>query len=130
MEAKVKALARIAVVTVTLAALVAGAPAAGADTTWTKISTDYNANIVVPSLGLIGTTAVVAWTQQTGPLTADIDTVSFTTSPTQDVIGAASSEGRAGLGVARLHARAVPASRRRPLAGVLTAFTRPDRATR
>ena len=62
-----KALTRIAVVAVTLAALVAGAPAAGADTTWTKISTDYNANIVVPSLGLIGTTAVVAWTQQTGP---------------------------------------------------------------
>ena len=49
-KALVKALARIAVVTVTLAALVAGAPAAGADTTWTKISTDYNANIVVPSL--------------------------------------------------------------------------------
>ena len=93
MEAKVKALARIAVVTVTLAALVAGAPAAGADTTWTKISTDYNANIAIPSLGLTGTTAVVAWTQQTGPFTADLDAVSFTTSPTQDVIGARSHEG-------------------------------------
>ena len=71
MEANVKVLARIAVVAATLAALAAGAPAAGADTTWTKISTDYNANIVVPSLGLTGTTAVVAWTQQTGPCTAD-----------------------------------------------------------
>jgi len=96
MEANVNVLARIAVVTATLAALVVGVPAAGADTTWTKISTDYNANIVVPSLGLIGTTAVVAWTQETGPLTADIDTVSFTTSPTQDVAGAASSKAAVG----------------------------------
>ena len=62
-------LTRIAVVTATLAALAVGAPAAGADTTWTKVSTDYNANIVVPSLGLTGTTAVVAWTQETSPST-------------------------------------------------------------
>ena len=60
---------RIAAVAATLVVLAVGAPAAGADTTWTKISTDYNANIVVPSLGLTGTTAVVAWTQETGPLT-------------------------------------------------------------
>jgi hypothetical protein len=82
---------RIATVAAVLAALAVGVPAAGADTTWTKISTDYNANITIPSLGLTGTTAVVAWTQQTGPESADIDTVSFATSPTQDVIGAAPS---------------------------------------
>ena len=46
----------------------------------------------MPSLGLTGTTAVVAWTQATGPLTQDIDTVSFTTSPTQDVIGPSASK--------------------------------------
>jgi hypothetical protein len=82
----------IAAVAATLVALAAGASAASADTTWTKVSGDYNANIVVPSLGLIGTTAVVAWTQATGPLTEDINTVSFTTSPTQDVIGASASK--------------------------------------
>ena len=71
-----------------MAALALGAPLAGADTTWTKVSTDYNANIVVPSLGLTGTTAVVAWTQETSPSTSDLNAVSFTTSPTQDVIGA------------------------------------------
>jgi hypothetical protein len=98
MEAKVKALARITVVTATLAVLVVGSPAAGADTTWTKVSTDFNANIVVPSLGLTGTTAVVAWTQATGPSTADINTVSFTTSPTQDVIGPAAGKAAEGWG--------------------------------
>jgi hypothetical protein len=96
----VKSLTRIAAVVATLAAVAAGAPVAGADTTWTKVSTDYNANIVVPSLGLAGTTAVVAWTQQTGPLTADLDTVAFTTSPTADVIGPAA--GKAALGWASL----------------------------
>jgi hypothetical protein len=83
---------RIAAVAATLVMLAVGAPAAGADTTWTKVSGDYNANIVVPSLGLTGTTAVVAWTQATGPLTQDIDTVSFTTSPTQDVVGPSASK--------------------------------------
>jgi hypothetical protein len=84
--------ARATALAAMLMVVLAGAPAAGADTTWTKVSTDYNANIVVPSLGLSGSTAVVAWTQQTGPNTQDIDTVSFTTSPTQDVIGPASSK--------------------------------------
>jgi hypothetical protein len=69
-----------------------GAATAGADTTWTKVSTDYTANIATPSLGLTGTTAVVAWTQQTSPSTSDLNAVSFTTSPTQDVIGAAQSK--------------------------------------
>jgi hypothetical protein len=82
----------IAALAVTLAALVASVPIAGADTTWTKISSDFNSNSVVPALGLTGSTAVVAWTQDTGPSTADIDTVSFTTSPTQDVIGPAATK--------------------------------------
>ena len=69
---------------------------------WTKISTDYNANIVVPSLGLTGTTAVVAWTQSTGPSTVDLNAVSFTTSPTQDVIGAAQSKVLTGWAADRL----------------------------
>ena len=83
---------RIAAVAAVLAACAAGAPSAGADTTWTKVSTDYSDNTVVPSLGLTGATAVVAWTQQTGPEASDLNTLSFTTSPTQDVIGAASSQ--------------------------------------
>jgi hypothetical protein len=82
----------MAALAATLAVMTAGAPVAGADTTWTKISTDYAANIVVPSLGLTGSTAVVAWTQQTAPNSSDLNAVSFTTSPTQDVIGAASSK--------------------------------------
>ncbi|HET6174553.1 MAG TPA: hypothetical protein VFD90_18245 [Gaiellales bacterium] len=92
---------RIAALAATLAALAVGSPAAGADTTWTKVSTDFNANIVVPSLGLTGSTAVVAWTQQTSPSTSDIDAVSFATSPTQDVSGAVTTkaaEGWASLG--------------------------------
>ena len=114
MEANVKVLARIAVVTATLAALVAGAPAAGADTTWTKISTDYNANIVVPSLGLIGTTAVVAWTQQTSPLHDR-----YRHGQLHDLADAGRDRRRVQprsrrAGRDRLHARALPGSRRRP----------------
>ena len=121
---------RIAALAVTLAVLALGASAAGADTIWTKVSTDYNANIVVPSLGLTGTTAVVAWTQQTGPSTSDLDAVSFTTSPTQDVIGAAQSK------VARRAGRrsTTPTrSSRLPAAACscsTTASTRPSPATR
>jgi hypothetical protein len=92
----VKGLTRLAALAAVLVATAAGGPAASADTTWTKISTDYAANIVVPSLGLTGTTAVVAWTQQTGPDASDLNTVSFTTSPTQDVIGAASTKAATG----------------------------------
>jgi hypothetical protein len=88
----VSAVTRVAAVAATLAVIAVGSPVASADTTWTKISTDYAANIVVPSLGLTGSTAVVAWTQETGPNSSDLNTVSFTTSPTQDVIGAASSK--------------------------------------
>ena len=87
-----KVVARIAAVAAALAVAAVGAPLAGADTTWTKVSTDYTANIAIPSLGLTGTTAVVAWTQETSPSTSDLNTVSFTTSPTQDVIGAAASK--------------------------------------
>jgi hypothetical protein len=88
----VKRLRWIAAVAAALAALSLGTPGAGADTTWTKISTDFNANIAIPSLGLTGTTAVVAWTQETSPSTSDLNAVSFTTSPTQDVIGPAQSK--------------------------------------
>jgi len=88
----VRGVTRIAAVAAAMAALAVGSPVAGADTTWTKVSTDFNANIVIPSLGLTGTTAVVAWTQETSPSTSDLNTVSFTTSPTQDVIGPASNK--------------------------------------
>jgi hypothetical protein len=88
----VRVVTRIAALAATLAALAVGSPVAGADTTWTKVSTDYAANIVIPSLGLTGPTAVLAWTQETSPSTTDLNTVSFATSPTQDVIGAASSK--------------------------------------
>ncbi len=87
-----KVVTRIAAVAAALAVGALGVPSAGADTTWTKISTDFKANIAIPSLGLTGTTAVVAWTQETSPLTDDLNAVSFTTSPTQDAIGAASSK--------------------------------------
>ena len=85
-------LMRIAAMAAVVTAVALGAPVASADTTWTKVSTDFNANITIPSLGLTGTTAVVAWTQATGPSTVDLNAVSFTTSPTQDVIGAAQSK--------------------------------------
>jgi hypothetical protein len=88
----VKFATRVAVAAATLAVIAMGVPAAGADTTWTKISTDYDTNIVVPSLGLVGSTAVVAWTQETSPSTSDLNAVSFTTSPTQDVIGQAATK--------------------------------------
>ncbi len=83
---------RIAAAAAVAAALALATPVAGADTTWTKVSTDFNSNIAIPSLGLTGTTAVVAWTQATGPSTVDLNAVSFTTSPTQDVIGATQSK--------------------------------------
>jgi hypothetical protein len=85
-------LMRIAAVAAVVTAAAVGVSGAAADTTWTKVSTDFNANIATPSLGLTGTTAVVAWTQATGPSTTDLNAVSFTTSPTQDVIGAAQSK--------------------------------------
>ena len=89
---------RIAAVAATLALTAVASPVAGADTTWTKISTDYTTNIVVPSLGLVGSTAVVAWTQETSPSSSDLNAVSFTTSPTKDVIGAANSKVAQGWG--------------------------------
>ncbi|MDX6571336.1 MAG: hypothetical protein QOC86_492 [Gaiellales bacterium] len=103
--------ARFAAFAAMVAVVLVAAPAAGADATWTKVSTDYSANIVVPSLGLTGSTAVVAWTQQTSPSTQDLDTVSFTTSPAQDVIGRAESkvaESWASLGY--VHAFFTPAA--------------------
>ena len=61
-------LMRIAALAAVVMAAAVGVPAAGADTTWTKVSTDFNANIAIPSLGLTGTTAVVAWTQADEPV--------------------------------------------------------------
>jgi hypothetical protein len=89
---------RIAAMAGLVAAVMLAPAGAGADTIWTKVSTDYAANIVVPSLGLTGTTAVVAWTQQTSPSASDLNTVSFTTSPTQDVTGLAQSKVATGWG--------------------------------
>ncbi|MDX6620596.1 MAG: hypothetical protein QOK36_2982 [Gaiellales bacterium] len=87
-----KQVLRIVAVSAILTAMAMTSPPAGADTTWTKISTDYDANIAVPSVAFTGSTAVVVWTQQTGPQTSDLDAVSFTTSPTQDVAGQATSK--------------------------------------
>ena len=78
---------RIAAVAAVLAVVAAVVPAAGADTTWTKVSTDYAGNNVVPSLALSGPGAVLAWAQRTGPNTTDLNTLTFTTTPTADVIG-------------------------------------------
>jgi hypothetical protein len=91
-EKNVKRVKSLALVTMVVAAMTASASSASADTTWTKVSTDYNANIAIPALGLTGTTAVVSWMQQTSPSTSDLDAVSFTTSATQDVIGPAQSK--------------------------------------
>ena len=43
-EKNVKRVKGIAALAVALTALAASVPTAGADTTWTKISTDYNTN--------------------------------------------------------------------------------------
>jgi hypothetical protein len=56
-----------------------------ADTTWTKISSDYASNITVPEMAVLGSTAVVTWEQDTSPTTADILSDTFQTSPANDV---------------------------------------------
>ena len=83
---------RIAAVAATLVMLAVGAPASGADTTWTKVSGDYNANIVVPFARPDGDDCRGGVDAGDGPADPDIDTVSFTTSPTQDVIGPSASK--------------------------------------
>jgi len=68
------------------AALAAALPAAAsADTGWTKISGNLSSNIVVPSIGILGTTAVVTWEQDTGPTTEDLVSDTFQTSPAHAV---------------------------------------------
>jgi hypothetical protein len=94
----VKGLTRIVAMAATLAALATGVPLAGADTTWTKISTDFQSSIEVPSLGLTGSTVVVVWTQTTATASVDLNATSFTTSPTQDVIGPATAKAAVGWG--------------------------------
>ena len=44
---------------------------ASADTQWTKISSDYFSSITVPEIGILGSTAVVTWEQDTSPSTED-----------------------------------------------------------
>jgi hypothetical protein len=79
-------LKRALLATATVAALLAVLPvAASADTTWTKISSDTASNITVPEIGILGTTAVVTWEQETSPSTADIVSDTFQTSPEHDV---------------------------------------------
>ena len=58
---------------------------ASADTTWTKISSDYFSNITIPEIGVLGSTAVVTWEQDTSPSTEDIVSDTFVTSPANDV---------------------------------------------
>jgi hypothetical protein len=67
------------------AALALGAPTASADTTWTKISSDYSSGITVPEMSILGSTAVVTWEQDTSPTTEDIVSDTFQTSPANDV---------------------------------------------
>jgi hypothetical protein len=58
---------------------------ASADTTWTKISSDSASSITVPEIGILGSTAVVTWEQDTSPTTQDILSDTFQTSPANDV---------------------------------------------
>ena len=67
------------------AALAALPAQASADTQWTKISSDYASNITVPEIGILGSTAVVTWEQDTSPSTEDIVSDTFQTSPANDV---------------------------------------------
>jgi hypothetical protein len=75
----------VGVVLLVGAALVALPAQAAADTQWTKISSDFASNITVPEIGILGSTAVVTWEQDTGPSTADIVSDTFQTSPANDV---------------------------------------------
>lgn len=62
---------------VALATLVLGAGSAAADTTWTRISTNFDSNIVVPALALDGSNAVAAWGYRVGPNNERIEAVTF-----------------------------------------------------
>lgn len=71
-----------------LACICAGAllpGSASADTQWTKISSDYASGITVPEIGVLGSTAVVTWQQDTSATTQDIVSDTFQTSPANDV---------------------------------------------
>ena len=74
-----------AALTVSAAAFSILPAAAAADTTWTKISSDSASSITVPSVGILGTTAVVAWEQDTSSTTQDLVSDTFQTSPLHDV---------------------------------------------
>ena len=74
------------------AALVAHAVAAGAawaDTTWTRISTNFDSNIVVPSLALDGGNAVAAWGYRVSPNNERAEAVTFRPALTGDAVSLA-----------------------------------------
>ena len=104
--------ALLATAATAVAALVAVLPAAAsADTGWTKISSDLASGITVPEIGILGTTAVVTWEQDTSPSTADIVSDTFQTSPANDVANGVPAHRGGGLGDARPHAGARPDTR-------------------
>jgi hypothetical protein len=87
---------RFYAVTAALAAAALLPAGAAADTTWTKISSDSASSITYPSIGILGTTAVVTWEQSTGPLTEDLVSDTFQTSPAHDVANGVPSTVAAG----------------------------------
>jgi hypothetical protein len=59
-------------------------PAARADTSWTRISDNFDSNIVIASLLLDGSTAYAAWSRRVGPLDEALDVASFQPSLTAE----------------------------------------------
>ena len=80
----------LAAAAIAVLALLPGDAAAG--TTWTKISSDFSSSIAVPTVGILGTTAVVTWEQDTGPETADLVSDTFQTSPAHAVANGVASK--------------------------------------
>jgi hypothetical protein len=75
----------IAMLALACTALAVLPAAASADSTWTKISSDSDASITVPEIGILGSTAVVTWEQDTSQSTEDILSDTFQPSPANDV---------------------------------------------
>ena len=74
-----------AVLTATVTAFAVLPAGASADTTWTKISSDFASSITLPEMGVLGSTAVVTWEQDTSSSTQDLVSDTFQTSPAKDV---------------------------------------------
>jgi hypothetical protein len=68
---------RSVLASVSLVALSVGAGTAAADTTWTRISTTFDSNIVVPSLALDGSNAVAAWGYRVSANNERVEAVTF-----------------------------------------------------